>query len=94
MGSGQVRPVEAKIEAICDSPVPGDRRELRRFLGMAGYYRGFCKNFATVVVPFSAVKSSSSSLRYAKRPLRMLNLCLLLLLYCWPQTLTVLLVLL
>lgn len=53
VGGGEVRPVEAKVEAICNFPVPGTRRELRRFLGMVGYYRAFCKNFASVVSPFN-----------------------------------------
>lgn len=43
VGEGQVKPVEAKMTAIADSPVPTSRWELRRFLGMSGYYRSFCK---------------------------------------------------
>lgn len=35
VGNGQVRPTEAKIESICAFPVHTNRRELRRFLGMA-----------------------------------------------------------
>lgn len=53
VGQGQVRPVQAKIEAILDFPQPSNKRELRRFLGMTGYYRGFCSNFATVVTPLT-----------------------------------------
>uniref|UniRef100_A0A669BX09 Gypsy retrotransposon integrase-like protein 1 n=1 Tax=Oreochromis niloticus TaxID=8128 RepID=A0A669BX09_ORENI len=53
VGQGQVWPVTAKIQAIVEFPVPQMRRALRRFLGMCGYYRGFCKNFATVVVPLT-----------------------------------------
>lgn len=29
------------------------RRDLRRFLGMAGYYRCFCRNFSDVVLPLT-----------------------------------------
>ncbi len=32
--------------------------ELRRFLGMAGYYRGFRQYFATVVVPLTNLLST------------------------------------
>ena len=45
VGQFQVRPVEAKVEAISDVPVPTGKRQLMRFLGMAGYYRKFCNNF-------------------------------------------------
>lgn len=43
IGRGQVRPIGAKVEAICQFPVPTNRREVRRFLGIAEYYRNFCK---------------------------------------------------
>ncbi len=49
VGHGTVRPVESKVRAIIDFPSPKSKRELRRFLGMAGYYRNFCKNFSDVV---------------------------------------------
>lgn len=44
VGQGQVRPVAAKVQAVIDFPVPQTKKELRRFLGMCGYYRGFCRN--------------------------------------------------
>lgn len=59
IGHGQVRPVEAKVIAINEFPVPTTRRELRRFLGMAGYYRSFCRNFSTVVHPLTSLLSPS-----------------------------------
>ena len=45
VGQGQVKPVEAKVEAISDFPVSTGKSQLMRFLGMAGYYRKFCNNF-------------------------------------------------
>ncbi len=58
VGQGQVRPVEAKVSAIIEFPSPTKKRELRHFLGMAGYYRGFCKNVASVVSPLTDLLSS------------------------------------
>ncbi|KAI5085363.1 hypothetical protein C0J45_23147, partial [Silurus meridionalis] len=55
----QVRPVDAKVTAILNFPAPSTRRELRRFLGMAGYYRSFCKNFSTVVASLTSLLSAS-----------------------------------
>lgn len=57
VGGGQVRPLEAKIAAIMSFPVPTTRRELRRFLGMTGYYRGFCRNFSSVAAPMTDLVS-------------------------------------
>ena len=53
VGGGKVRPLEAKVAAITSFPAPTTRRELRRFLGMTGYYRGFCRNFSAVVAPLT-----------------------------------------
>ena len=44
VGQGQVKPVEAKVEAISDLPVPTGKRHPMRVLGMAGYYRKLCSN--------------------------------------------------
>ena len=59
VGRGQVCPADVKIMAITAFPVPTTRRELRRFLGMSGYYRRFCKNFSSVAAPLTALTSPS-----------------------------------
>uniref|UniRef100_A0A3B3BUU0 Gypsy retrotransposon integrase-like protein 1 n=1 Tax=Oryzias melastigma TaxID=30732 RepID=A0A3B3BUU0_ORYME len=59
VGSGRVRPAEAKVLAIQTFPVPTTRRELRRFLGMAGFYRRFCRNFSSVAAPLTSLTSPS-----------------------------------
>ena len=53
VGQGLVKPVEAKVEAISDFPVPSGKRQLMRFLGMAGYYRKFCNNFSVIAEPLT-----------------------------------------
>lgn len=57
VGQGLVRPIEAKVQAVIDYPVPRTRRALRRFLGMCGYYRGFCCHFADVVAALTSLSS-------------------------------------
>lgn len=57
VGQGQVRPIDAKVCAILDFPALQTRREPRRFLGMAGYYRAFCRNFSDVVAPLTKLPS-------------------------------------
>lgn len=57
IGQGKVLPVAAKVEVILKFPVPSTRKELKRFLGMAGYYRAFCRNFAQVVSPLTHLTS-------------------------------------
>ena len=53
VGQGQFAPVTTKTEAISSFPVPADKKELTRFLGMAGYYCKLCHNFNIDRTPYS-----------------------------------------
>ena len=53
VGQGQVKPVTSKVEAIHSFQVPANKKELMRFLGMARYYRKFCRNFSVVTAPLT-----------------------------------------
>ncbi|XP_071824592.1 uncharacterized protein [Apostichopus japonicus] len=53
VGQGKVKPIKTKVEAIEKFPTPKTRKELQRFLGMAGYYRRFCQNFSDVASPLT-----------------------------------------
>ena len=53
MEQGQVKPVEAKVEAISDFPLPSGKIQLMSFLGMTGYYRTFCNNFSIIAEPLT-----------------------------------------
>ena len=66
VGSGEVRPVQAKIEAMLEFPLPTSRRELRRFLGMVGYYRAFCKNFSAVAAPLTDLLSTKQAFQWTE----------------------------
>ena len=53
VGQGQVRPITAKVDAIIDYSAPTTKRQMMRFLGMAGYYRKFCRDFAALCEPLT-----------------------------------------
>ena len=46
VGNGQVAVQEAKIKAIADFPRPSTKKQIRAFLGLAGYYGRFVPHFA------------------------------------------------
>ena len=54
VGQGVVRPVRAKVLALDMYPPPTTKKELMRFLGMAGYYRK-----KTVVAPLTNLLKST-----------------------------------
>ena len=64
VGQGQVKPLEAKVNAISEFPVPKCKRQLMRFLGMAGYYRKFCKNFSGIAEPLTNLLKKSTKFKW------------------------------
>lgn len=55
MKLGKAKPVQAKISVILNFPRPTSKKQLMRFLGMAGYYRKFCPNFSTITEPLTTL---------------------------------------
>ena len=50
---GGVQPDTDKISALTNWPVPKNLQDLRRFLGFAGFYRRFVKDFSKVASPLT-----------------------------------------
>ena len=53
VGKGGIKPIQAKVEAIGNFSTPTSKGQLKRFLGMVGFYCKFCKNFAVVAEPLT-----------------------------------------
>jgi len=53
MGEGKVEMKEDKVEGVLKWPTPQCVRDVRKFLGLANYYRCFVKNFAKVALPMN-----------------------------------------
>ena len=48
-----VRPQEDKIQAIRDAPRPTTKRQIKSFLGLAGFYRRFIPNLSSIAFPLT-----------------------------------------
>ena len=53
VGGGQLKTDPDKVMAIMDFPLPKTQRQVRRFLGMTGWYRRFIPNYAQLASPFT-----------------------------------------
>lgn len=54
-----IEPDPNKVKAVQEFPVPTTVRGVRRFLGMAGYYRRFMAGFAKITAPLHALTRES-----------------------------------
>ena len=64
VGENGIRVMEDKIEAIRDWPAPANMRELRAFLGLAGYYRRFVKGYSDIALPLSDLIRTTAGSRF------------------------------
>lgn len=48
-----IRPDPEKVEAIVNYPIPKCVKDVRRLVGLAGWYRRFIGNFATITAPLT-----------------------------------------
>jgi len=53
MGQGKIEMEEDKVVGVLNWPVPKTVRDVRKFLGLANYYRQFVKDFAKLARPLN-----------------------------------------
>jgi len=53
MGEEKMEMKEEKVEGVLKWPMPQCIRDVRKFLGLANYYRRFVKDFAKVALPMN-----------------------------------------
>lgn len=54
-----VRPDPKKVSAVENFPTPKTRKNIKQFLGLAGYYRRFIENFSKIAKPLSDLTKQS-----------------------------------
>lgn len=53
ISAGHIKPGIAKTQAIAEFPRPKDAHEIRRFLGLTGFFRRFIRHYAVIASPLS-----------------------------------------
>jgi len=65
VGQDGVRMMEDKVQAIREWPTPCSVRDVRAFLGTAGYYRKFIRDFSAIAAPLSELTKDSVKFEWA-----------------------------
>jgi hypothetical protein len=66
MAKMSIHPHFFLIESGQDWPVPDGRTAVKKFLGLAGYYRRFVKDFARLALPLTRLTSNRNPLKWGQ----------------------------
>ncbi|GFR87570.1 polyprotein [Elysia marginata] len=61
---GIMKPQDGKINAIINCERPTTKKQVRSFLGLAGYYRKFMPNYSSIAAPLSDITKTSKGQKF------------------------------
>lgn len=59
-----VKPDPQKIKAVTEFKTPKNEKEIKSFLGLAGYYRRFIKNFSNITFPLTKLLRKNETFKW------------------------------
>jgi len=66
LGADGLKVMTDKVKAINDWPQPKNVKDVRSFLGLANYYRGFIKDFSKKALALTELTTSSNKFKWEK----------------------------
>jgi hypothetical protein len=69
-----VKPDKKKITAVIDFPIPRSQKDLRSFLGLAGYYRRFIDGFSAIGRPLTDLLKKDKEWKWSEKEQTSLDL--------------------
>ena len=67
VGDNKLKPLDDKVHAILEIPLPSTKKQLRSFLGSTNFYQQFIKKYGDIVAPLNNMikKNSSNTLQWS-----------------------------
>lgn len=69
-----IKPDPQKVECINSYPIPRNVKDVRAFLGLAGWYRKFIKNFSEVALPLTNLTKKSEKFEITPEVIESMNI--------------------
>ena len=69
-----IRPLKDKLDTIQDMPAPRSSKEVKQFLGLAGYYRKFVPHFADLSRPLAGLTCKDRVFKWTHECQKVFNL--------------------
>jgi Reverse transcriptase (RNA-dependent DNA polymerase)/RNase H-like domain found in reverse transcriptase/Integrase zinc binding domain/Chromo (CHRromatin Organisation MOdifier) domain/Aspartyl protease len=66
LGRGFIGTSADKVAAVAAWPVPANLKQLRSFLGLAGYYRKFVQDFSKIATPLTALTEKARAFEWGE----------------------------
>ena len=66
IGENGVQPDPKKIQAVKDFPIPKNPKNIKQFLGLAGYYRRFIKGFSKLAKPLTNLLKKDTQFQWTE----------------------------
>ncbi|XP_055838190.1 uncharacterized protein K02A2.6-like [Episyrphus balteatus] len=70
IGGGCIRTDPDKVSAVKNFPIPKTKRQVRRFLGLSGWYRRFVNNYSALAAPLSDTTKNSKTFVFTPEALK------------------------
>lgn len=64
IGDGQIKPDPGRVKCIVEFPTPVTVKQVRRFLGMSGWYQRYISNYAAVASPITDTLRNATHFRW------------------------------
>ena len=68
-GSGKIKPVQDKVSALKDFPVPFTKKQVRSFLGLVGFHKKGIAKFSDIATPLTDLvkKNASNKVKWSEQ---------------------------